>query len=163
MTAVHHRVKSWPHRRPTGGSSATLSLVSFGPQSLRGGAATSAPAQVDYRLARNSILKEFKRGRLSRLDVCDAHPELLRAARGVGEASGQDCPICEAPSLVHVSYAFGSRLPAGGHCFTTGPELARITRRAGDVTCYMVEVCRDCGWNHLARTYAAGRRRAKSS
>ncbi|HUP70427.1 MAG TPA: DUF5318 family protein [Acidimicrobiales bacterium] len=137
--------------------------MSFRPQSLRGGAATSALAQVDYRLARNSILKEFKRGRLSRLDVCDAHPELLRAARGIGEASGQDCPICEAPSLVHVSYAFGSRLPSGGHCFTTGTELARITRRAGDVTCYMVEVCRDCGWNHLARTYAAGRRQAKSS
>lgn len=137
--------------------------MSFGPQSLRGGAATATPAQVDYRLARNSILKEFRRGRLSRLDVCDAHPELLRAARGIGQSADQDCPICEAPALVHVSYAFGARLPAGGHCFTTAPELARITRRAGDVTCYVVEVCPDCGWNHLARTYVAGRRRATSS
>lgn len=136
--------------------------MSFGPQSLRGGAAAAAPAQVDYRLARNSILKEFRRGRLSRLDVCDAHPELLRAARGIGEPAEQACPICEAPALVHVSYAFGARLPPGGHCFTTTAELARVTRRAGDVTCYVVEVCRDCGWNHLARTYAAGRRRATS-
>lgn len=137
--------------------------MSFGPESLRGGAATPAPAQVDYRLARNSILKEFRRGRLSRLDVCDAHPELLRAARGIGHAAEQDCPICEAPGLVHVSYAFGARLPPGGHCFTTAAELARITRRAGDVTCYVVEVCPNCGWNHLARTYVAGRRRATSS
>jgi len=118
---------------------------------------------VDYRLARNSVLNEFRRGRLSRLDVCDAHPELLRAARGIGAPTEQPCPVCEAPGLVHVSYAFGARLPAGGHCFTTAAELARLTRRAGDVTCYEIEVCPECAWNHLTRNYAAGRRRAKSS
>ncbi|PLS76685.1 MAG: hypothetical protein CYG61_01235 [Actinobacteria bacterium] len=142
---------------------ASLLRVSFGPESLRGGAATAGPGQVDYRLARNSVLKEFRRGRLSRLDVCDAHPELLRAARSIGMPAEQACPICEGPSLVHVSYAFGPRLAAGGHCFTTAAELARLTRRAGDVTCYVVEVCPNCAWNHLARTYVAGRRRATSS
>lgn len=137
--------------------------MSFRPESLRGGASAVGPGQVDYRLARNSVLKEFGRGRLSRLDVCDAHPELLRAARNIGEVAEQPCPICQSPALVYVSYAFGPRLPAGGHSFTTPADLARLTRRAGDVTCYVVEVCPDCGWNHLARTYAAGRRRATSS
>ena len=42
---------------------------------------------------------EFRRGRLSKLDVCDAHPELLRAARNVGEARSEDCPICEDATL----------------------------------------------------------------
>ncbi|MEO7836363.1 MAG: DUF5318 family protein [Acidimicrobiales bacterium] len=138
--------------------------MSFGPESLRRGDATGAtPAQVDYRLARNGVLKEFRRGRLSRLDVCDAHPELMRAAANIGAATEQACPICEAPALVHVSYAFGARLPPGGHCFTTDAELRRLTRRAGDVTCYVVEVCPECAWNHLARTYVAGRRRATSN
>ena len=135
--------------------------VSFRPESVRGtAAAAGVGGQVDYRLARNSVLNEFRRGRLSRLDVCDAHPELLRAARNIGEEARRACPICDEVSLVHVSYAFGPRLSAGGHAFRTGAELAKLTRRSGDVTCYVVEVCPECSWNHLARTFVAGRRRA---
>ncbi len=40
---------------------------------------------VDYTLAKRAKLTELRGGRLSRDDVCDAHPELLRAARNVGE------------------------------------------------------------------------------
>jgi hypothetical protein len=133
--------------------------VRFEPQRVRGAQATGLPGQIDYRLARNAILKEYKRGRLSRLDVCDAHPELVRAARSIGAAAVDPCPVCEEPSLVHVSYAFGHRLPPGGQTFVDGTELARLTRRAGEVACYVVEVCPECRWNHLARTFVAGRRR----
>jgi hypothetical protein len=136
--------------------------VRFEPQSLRGaqaGSPSRLPGQVDYRLARNAVLKEFRKGRLSRLDVCDAHPELVRAGRNIGAPATDECPICEAPSLVHVSYAFGPRLPASGQTFVDGVELARLTRRAGEVACYVVEVCPECKWNHLARTFTAGRRR----
>lgn len=135
--------------------------MQFGPQSLRGTQAGAAlPGQIDYRLARNAIVKEFKRGRLSRLDVCDAHPELLRAARNIGAPAEENCPICETPTMVHVSYAFGPHLPAHGHTFVDPTELGRLTRRAGQVACYVVEVCPDCMWNHLVRAYTAGRRRA---
>ncbi|HEX2700388.1 MAG TPA: DUF5318 family protein [Acidimicrobiales bacterium] len=138
--------------------------MSFRPETLRGApGAAAAPGQIDYRLAKNAIVKEFRRGRLSRLDVCDAHPELLRTANGMGTPAGQPCPICEEPTLVHVSYAFGPRLPPGGAAFAGGAELAKLTRRAGDVACYVVEVCPACAWNHLARTYSAGRRRRTSS
>lgn len=141
--------------------------MTFRPGTVRGAPAAAAPTpgQVDYRLARNSVVKEFKRGRLSRLDVCDAHPELLRAANGLGTPADQPCPICEDETLVHVSYAFGSRLPPGGAAFAGAAELAKLTRRAGDVACYVVEVCPACSWNHLARTYAASaaRRRRPSS
>jgi hypothetical protein len=135
----------------------------FGPAALGGGgAAPGLPGQIDYRLARNAIIKEFRKGRLSRLDVCDAHPELLRAAHHVGAPTGEECPICEEAALVHVSYAFGPHLPASGSCFTSPTELARLSRRAGQVACYVVEVCPGCSWNHLTRTYVAGRSRTRS-
>ena len=132
--------------------------VSFRPEALRGGAAASLPGQIDYRLARNAILKEFRRGRLSRLDVCDAHPDLVRAARSIGMPTTETCPICEQVDIVHVSYAFGPRLPPSGQTFVGSTELGRLTKRAGEVACYVVEVCPECRWNHLARTFVAGRR-----
>jgi hypothetical protein len=137
--------------------------MTFGPASLRGAQRDAGlPGQIDYRLARNAIIKEFKRGRLSKLDVCDAHPELMRAATNVGDPTGETCPICDAAALVHVSYAFGPHLPPSGQCFTNSAELARLTRRAGQVACYVVEVCPDCRWNHLTRTYLAGRSRQRA-
>jgi hypothetical protein len=135
-------------------------LVSFRPQAVRGASPTGdLPGLIDYRLARNASVSEFRRGRLSRLDVCDAHPELLRAAGGAGLPTTETCPICEEGPLVHVSYAFGSRLPPGGQSFAGARELDRLLRRTSPVTCYVVEVCPACGWNHLARTYGAARRR----
>jgi hypothetical protein len=134
--------------------------VSFRPESLRGtGAGTRrSPGEIDYRLARRHVVAEFKRGRLSRLDVCDAHPELLRAARNVGEAASERCPICEGEQLTLVSFAFGARLPAHGRCLTSRDELRRLSSRSQELACYVVEVCPDCSWNHLARTFLVGRR-----
>ena len=36
-----------------------------------------------------------------------------------------ECPICELETMVHVSYVFGSRLPAHGRCVTSQAELAK--------------------------------------
>jgi len=119
--------------------------------------------QVTYRLARDAVVREFQKGRLSRLDVCDAHPELLRAARGVGESTTEGCPICEGGNVVLVSYAFGAGLPASGRCVATKSELTRATRTSnGDVACYVVEVCPECAWNHLAHTFVLTRRRRRA-
>ena len=41
-------------------------------------------ATVEYRIVRNGLVREVERGKVLRTDVCDAHPELLRAARNVG-------------------------------------------------------------------------------
>lgn len=88
-------------------------------------------------------------------EVCDAHPELLRAARNVGTGTGDTCPICEDAELVLVSYLFGPSLPASGRCVTTAGELDRLatSARSGPLACYVVEVCPACGWNHLNHTY----------
>lgn len=111
---------------------------------------------MEYRLARNAIVREFRSGRLSRNDICDAHPELLRVARSIGAPAGEECPICDAAGLVHVTFAFGARLPAGGRCVSTASEAASLARRVSEVACYVVEVCPECAWNHLARMFLTG-------
>jgi hypothetical protein len=109
---------------------------------------------VDYRLARNVVVSEYRKGHLSRLDVCDAHPELLRAAADAGEESQEDCPICEDVKLRLVSFVFGPRLPASGRCVASKKELARLASPGKDLACYVVEVCPSCSWNHLAQAFA---------
>lgn len=126
--------------------------MSFNPQGVRGGEA-GLPGQIDYRLARRGIISAYKKGRLARHEVCDAHPELLRAARNVGEQSERLCPICEDANVVLVSYVFGPRMPAHGKVVTTRDELQRLARLGAELACYVVEVCPACSWNHLARTF----------
>jgi len=117
---------------------------------------------VDHRLARRHVVNEVKRGRLDRSDVCDAHPELLRAARGVGQVSDVVCPICEDATVRYLTYAFGPRMPAQGKLVETEKELARLDRGAAQLQGYTVEACPACGWNHLQRSFAIGRRPARS-
>lgn len=114
---------------------------------------------VDYRLARNAVVNEYRKGRLSRLEVCDAHPELIRAATGVGEESREDCPICEDVKLRLVSYVFGQRLPAGGRCVASKQDLAKLASSGRNLYCYVVEVCPNCAWNHVAHAYSLSAKR----
>ena len=137
--------------------------VTLSPVHFRLGAADAPeglPGQVDYRLARQHAIAEYRRGRLSRKDVCDAHPELLRNAEHLGEPTTRPCPICEDDELVLVTYVFGPRLPASGRCVASKQELAKLARAGRELAAYVVEVCRECSWNHLARAYALGSRRA---
>ena len=111
--------------------------------------------QVEYRLARDSVVREFHRGRLSRLDVCDAQPELLRVARALGRSTEIECPICLEAKLVHVNFAFGPRLPPSGRALSSSSELQALARSKEDVSFYVVEVCTECNWNHLVRMFTA--------
>ena len=104
-------------RRPSQCSPAVVGcdyadLVPFRPEAVS--ATGSSTGEIDYRLARLTVVNSFRAGRLARHDVCDAHPELVRAAREVGDATTDDCPICDEAQLVHVTYVFGPRLPAHG-------------------------------------------------
>lgn len=138
--------------------------MTFGPSAIRGFPVSGAGGRVEYRLARNAVVKEFRRGRLGRLDVCDAHPELIRAARNIGTPLAEECPICAECDVVHVTYVFGPGLPPFGRCPATAAELAKLCRRAHEVACYVVEVCPECRWNHLVRMYpAGGRHRVRAS
>ena len=134
-------------------------MMTLRPETLRGvGAGSRTGGEVDYRLARNAIVSQFQKGRLSRLDVCDAHPELLRAAVNVGDETREDCPICQEVKVRLVTYVFGSGLPPSGVCVTSKSEMTRLSRRSASLACYVVEVCPNCSWNHLARSFAISRR-----
>ena len=109
---------------------------------------------VDYRLARAGLLSEYRKGRIARHEVCDAHPELMRVARDYIDANSDlDCPVCEEAKVKLVSYVFGSYLGPAGRCVKDKKELAQVTRRKGSYRCYVVEVCPDCGWNHLSQVF----------
>ncbi len=125
--------------------------MSFRVEAIRG---AEHGGTVDYRLARHGVLAEYRKGRLARHEVCDAHPELLRVARDYVEESTQiDCPVCEEDKVKLVSYVFGSYLGPAGRCVRDRAELAKVTRRKGTYRCYVVEVCPGCGWNHLSRVF----------
>lgn len=110
---------------------------------------------VDHRLARRMLINQVRLGRLSRDEVCDAHPELIRAASNVGTETKSTCPICEQTKLRIVTYVFGHRLPPQGRCVSTAAELRRLAARPGcDTTAYMVEACPACRWHHLLRVWS---------
>lgn len=130
--------------------------MTFGEHSVRG--ASSSGAIVDHRLARRHLINEYHRGRLRQDQVCDAHPELIRAAGNVGSPASMPCPICSVDSLRLVTYVFGPRLPAHGRCVTSAADLAKLDARADELTAYVVEACVSCRWHHLLRVLPVGRR-----
>jgi len=113
---------------------------------------------VEYGLVRHRLVESLRKGKVRRDEVCDAHPELLRAATNLGQATDRACPVCDAATTVEVTYVFGSKLPSGGTCPSTKAELARLERREEPVVCYAVEACTGCGFHHLARKWQAGGR-----
>lgn len=111
------------------------------------------PGEIDYRLERQRVLAAYRSGAQSQLAVCDAQVELLRNAEHCGTSTDEPCPICADGSLKHVTYVFGPRLPASGRCITSPAELARLAKRKSPYSAYVVEVCVECRWNHLVRSY----------
>ena len=108
---------------------------------------------VDHRLARRMLINQVRIGRIPLHEVCDAHPELIRAASNVGTVTVADCPICEAEKLRIVTYVFGHRLPSHGRCVSTPADLRQVTKltAGGEAMAYVVEACTGCRWHHLLR------------
>lgn len=117
---------------------------------------------VDYALARRSILRDFRRGILTRLDVCDAHPELIRVATNYGIESKRECPICADEDvrspLFEVSYLYGDGLKkSSGRPVTDFNQLADADKTGKTYHRYLVEVCTSCKWNFLIRREDRGK------
>jgi hypothetical protein len=130
--------------------------MTFRAEAIRGHGQQAPGGVIDYRLARMAVVSEFRKGRLARHEVCDAHPELRRAAAMASEPTSMECPICEEANVVLVTYAFGARLPASGRCITTKGELKKLAKGRSQLAAYVVEVCPNCSWNHLAQTFQLG-------
>lgn len=115
-------------------------------------------ATIDYRMAKRATLRQLRIGMVSRIDVCDAHPELIRAARNIGEKTNEQCPVCGATGLRLVLYTYGKDLKRHSGWPRRQAELRELRGQVNEFVCYIVEVCIDCSWNHLVRSFAAGRR-----
>ncbi|MEM9040612.1 MAG: DUF5318 family protein [Actinomycetota bacterium] len=132
--------------------------MAFTATALRGGD-SGARGIVDHRLARRMLIAEVRRGRVPLETVCDAHPELIRAARNVGTQTSTVCPICEECDLRLVTYVFGHGIGPAGRCVSTKKELSELNRRSQDLSAYVVEACIECRWHHLLRVIPLGRGR----
>jgi hypothetical protein len=115
---------------------------------------------VDYALARNAVLRAFRVGRVARREICDAHPDLVRAANYSGEDAG-GCPICTRDDLRLVSYVYSDEFPKrdNGRVWPRG-NLAPLLKFA-EVRLFTVEVCTSCSWNHLRYQLTLGREVAR--
>jgi hypothetical protein len=130
-------------------------MASGGQEAFPEGASVRGLGQIEYRLARDSAVREFRRGRRSRLDICDAQPELMRVAQNLGRWTETDCPICEDAKLVNVAFAFGPGLPPSGRALSSEDELRSLAKTKDDASFYVVEVCIKCSWNHLLRMFSS--------
>ena len=98
------------------------------------------------------------RGTLGLTDLCDAHPELIRAAKHVGEPTKTDCPVCGKEKLVLLAYVYGESLKAdSGRVWSIATGLRLAAAHPG-ACCYVVEVCITCQWNHLRESFTARRK-----
>lgn len=114
---------------------------------------------IDYSLAKRAVLIDFRRGVLNRIDICDAHPELMRAARNIGRPLARPCPVCSKEGLRKVSYVFGDQLKQlSGRVVYPDGWVRELSSSYDEFRCYVVEVCIECSWNHLSACYLLGRR-----
>ena len=112
---------------------------------------------IDYTLAKRALLRDARLGVLGLTEICDAHPELLRAARHVGEPTKSDCPVCNKVKLVLLAYVYGDGLrDQNGRVWSVETGLKMTAAHPG-AACYVVEVCTGCQWNHLHEAFTARR------
>ena len=115
---------------------------------------------IDYTLAKRVLLRDARAGALALHDLCDAHPELMRAAKYVGEPTPHDCPVCGKEKLVLLAYVYGDGLKHDNGRVWSIETGKRMAVAFPGSCCYVVEVCRNCQWNHLRETYRARQRRS---
>jgi hypothetical protein len=120
-------------------------------------------AVVSYRLARERLVRAVEDGEATTEEVCDAQPELRRVAHHHSTPLDERCPICRGDDLVAVRFAFGAGLPAAGRLVADDTELLNLRRRGAPSTCYLVEVCRQCWWNHLRESFEVAGSRVGST
>ncbi|MEA2476665.1 MAG: hypothetical protein QOF16_921 [Actinomycetota bacterium] len=110
------------------------------------------------------MLTQLRQGFIGTTDVCDAHPELLRAGKNIGEELERPCPICSHDALRIVRYVYGDELRTNsGRVVYPAEWLAELAKHHDSFTCYVVEVCVDCSWNYLMRAFQVGRRWVSAS
>ncbi|MEJ8281437.1 DUF5318 family protein [Pseudonocardia spirodelae] len=116
-----------------------------------------SPRQVvDYALQRRALLADVRAGRVGQEEVCDAGAYLLRAARFHGTTTANPCPVCRRDGLAQVSWVFGEGLRHASGSARSAADLEQLAAQVPEFTVHVVEVCTECRWNHLVRSYVLG-------
>ncbi|MCG5215663.1 DUF5318 family protein [Streptosporangium soli] len=116
----------------------------------------SQRAVVDYGLAKRATVGSLRAGRATTHDICDAHPDLLRAARYHGEATERLCPVCERQNVTNVTYVYGDELGRSVGRVKASSDLVEMAHEYREFRVYVVEVCQGCAWNHLTVSFVLG-------
>lgn len=113
--------------------------------------------EMSYALQRRATLEALRRPTRAMVpDPCDAEPILVRSALHHGEPSQVPCPICENDRLANLNYVFGSQLGQYSGRIKSTDELVEMQDEFGEFKVCVVEVCTDCGWNHMITSYLLG-------
>jgi hypothetical protein len=112
--------------------------------------------EVSYSLERRATLLSLFRGMSSNSEACDPNPYLKLAAKHHGELIDRPCPLCKKFNMVELRYVYGDQLGQYTGRIKTIPELTEMEKEFGEFTVYIVEICRDCGWNHLISSFKLG-------
>jgi hypothetical protein len=111
---------------------------------------------VSYVLARRAALEHMRRRGAFDTDNCDASPNLLRAAKYHGQATGRPCPVCHRAELVEVFWVYGAQLGPLAGSARSARQLSEMSHEHGRFRVYVVEVCQTCAWNFLNTSYNLG-------
>lgn len=112
---------------------------------------------IDYSLQRRATLEALRRpSRVLGPDACDADPMLVRAALHHGKTVETPCPICKVDRLTNLNYVFGEQLGQYSGRIKSDAELTEMQDEFGEFKVCVVEVCIECGWNHMTTSYLLG-------
>jgi hypothetical protein len=81
---------------------------------------------------------------------------LVRAAKYHGEPTDVRCPVCDSSAMVNLHYTFGDQLGQYSGRIKRLAELEEMQSLFGEFKVVVVEVCPDCGWNHMITSYLLG-------
>lgn len=113
---------------------------------------------VDFSLQRRRTLASMRQrsNTLSRAEVCDADPMLVRSALHHGEPAEAPCPVCASSTLQVLHYVFGTQLGQYSGRIKATVELEPMAHEFGEFKVCQVEVCTECGWNFMTSTWLMG-------
>lgn len=103
---------------------------------------------VSHEWERRTVLREFRAGKKSRDQVCDADFLLRAAAEHHGVDAARPCPICGSPMRI-ILWVYGENLGRRSGSARSEEEIAELVDETGPFTVHKVEVCATCRWNHL--------------
>lgn len=113
---------------------------------------------VSHALNRRASLQFIRRPEsvLVGVDPCDADPLLISSAIHHGNPAHRDCPVCVGDRLIVLNYVFGDQLGQFSGRIKSPAELVEMESEYGEFMVRVVEVCPDCGWNHIVESFLLG-------